>query len=52
MYQLVELQQQREKILDRTQKFQDKMKVIFDKRTNPDDFQLGDVFLLWDTPHE
>ena len=28
------------------------MKEIFDIRNNPDDFQLGDVVFLWDTPHE
>ena len=28
------------------------MKEIFDKRTKPDDFQLGDVALMWDAPHE
>ena len=52
MYRLVELQQQREHIFDITQKYQDKMKEIFDKRTNPDDFYMGDVVLQWDGPHE
>ena len=52
MYRLVELQQQREQIFDRTQLFQDKMKEIFDRRTKPDDFQAGDVVLQWDAPHE
>ena len=28
------------------------MKEIFDKRTKPDDFQMGDVVLQWDAPHE
>ena len=28
------------------------MKEIFDRRTKPHDFQLGDVVLLWDAPHE
>ena len=28
------------------------MKEIFDKRTKLDDFQKGDVVLLWDAPHE
>ena len=49
---MVELQQQREKIFDRTQKFEDNMKDIFDKTTKPDEFQLGDVVFLWDAPHE
>ena len=50
MYQLVELQQQREQIFDRKQLFQDKMKEIFDRRTKIDDFQIGDVVLQWDVP--
>ena len=49
---MIELQQQREKLFDRTQKFQEKMKEIFDRRTNPDDFHMGDVVFLWDAPHE
>ena len=28
------------------------MKDIFNKRTKPDDFQMGDIFLQWDAPHE
>ena len=28
------------------------MKEIFNKKTKLDDFQLGDVVLLWDAPHE
>ena len=28
------------------------MKEIFDKRTNPDDFHMGDVVIQWDAPHE
>ena len=28
------------------------MKKIFDKRTNPHDFEMGDVVFLWDAPHE
>ena len=49
---LVELQQQREQIFDRTHKFQDKMKEIFCRRMKPDDFQRGDVVLQQDAPHE
>ena len=37
MYQLIELQQQREQLFDRTQKFQEKMKEIFDRRMKRDD---------------
>ena len=39
-------------MFDRTQKIQEKMKDIFDRKIKPDDFHLGDVFLLWDAPHE
>ena len=28
------------------------MKEIFDKRTKPNDFELGDVVLLWNALHE
>ena len=52
MYQLIELQQQRERLFEKTQRFHEKMEEIFDRRTKPDDFQLGDVVLLWDAPHE
>ena len=37
MYQLVELQQQREQLFNMKQLFQDKMKEIFDRKTNIDD---------------
>ena len=46
--QLVEVQQIKEGILDKTQNFQDKMKKIFDKRVKIDDFQLGDSVLKWE----
>ena len=52
MDQLVELHQQRDQLFDRTQKFQEKMKGTFDRRTKPNDFQTGDVVLQWDAPHE
>ena len=28
------------------------MKEIFERRSKPDDFQMGDVVFLWDAPHE
>ena len=52
MYQLVELQQQREHIFDKTKKFKDKMKEIFGRRTKPDGFHIGYMVLQWDAPHE
>ena len=50
--QLVEMQQVREGILDKTQIFQSKMKNIFDKRVKDDDFQLGDPVLKWESRFE
>ena len=32
--------------------FHDKMKYIFHKRTKHDYFEVGDVVLQWDAPHE
>ena len=28
------------------------MKEIFDRRKNPNDFQMGDEVFIWDSPHE
>lgn len=47
--QLVEVQQIREGIMDKTQIFQEKMKNLFDKRVKIDDFQLGDSVLKWES---
>jgi len=35
-------------VFNRTQIFQEKTKAIFDKRTKPEDFQVGDLILKWD----
>ena len=43
--QLVEVQQVREGVLDKTHIFQDKIKKVFDKKVKSDDFQLGDSVL-------
>lgn len=50
--QLVEVQQTREGVLDKSPIFQDRMKKIFDKRAKPDDFQQGDWVLKWDSRYE
>lgn len=39
-------------MFDRTQMFQEKTKAIFDKKTKPEDFQVGDMVLRWDAVHE
>jgi hypothetical protein len=47
---LVEVQQAREKLLDKAQDNQHKIKRAFDKRKRKEDFQLGDLVLKWDAP--
>ena len=49
---LVEVQQIREKVLDKAQIFKDKTKRIFDRRAKPDEFLQGDWVLKWDTRYE
>ena len=51
-FQLVELQQQREQAFDRAQSSQEKIKKIFDQKTKPEDFQVGDLVLRWDAVRE
>jgi len=51
-FQLVELQQQREQVFGRAQLFQEKVKGIFDRKTKPEDFQVGDMVLKWDAVRE
>jgi hypothetical protein len=46
MHQLVEVQKTREKLLDKAQSHQYKIKQAFDKKVNKEDFQLGDV-ITW-----
>ena len=50
--QLVEVQQIRDQVADRASIFQDRVKNIFDRKANPDDFQQGDLVLKWDARHE
>lgn len=45
--QLIEVQQMREEVYNKSQLFQDKMKKVFDKRAKVDDFQVGDLILKW-----
>ena len=46
---LVELQQIRKQVIGKSKAHQQKIKVIFDKRENMDNFQVGDWVLMWDT---
>jgi hypothetical protein len=45
---LVELQQVREQLLEKTELHQNKMKESFDKKAKEDVFQTGDLVLKWD----
>ena len=48
----MEIHQIREGICDKAQKYQDKVKQVFDKRAKEDCFSLGDLVLKWDARHE
>ena len=50
--QLIEVQQMRESVYDRSQLIQDKMKKTFDRKIKVGDFQLGDSVLKWDVRFE
>ena len=50
--QLVEVQQTREKLLDKAHDHQQKIKQAFDKKVNKEDFQLGDLVRKWDAPKQ
>ena len=42
----------RDKAYDKVQIHQDEMKNTFDRRIKEDVFQVNDLVLKWDTPHE
>ena len=46
---LVELQQVRQQMIEKSEAHQQKIKIIFDKREKVDNFQVGDWVLKWDT---
>jgi len=49
MLDLVELQQVREQMMERSEAHQKNIKIIFDKRAKVVNFQVGDWVLKWDT---
>ena len=49
---MVELHQQREQAFDQTQSSQERINNIFDRKTKPEDFQVGDLVLRWDAVRE
>jgi hypothetical protein len=50
--QMIHLQQTIEDVFNKTQVVQENIKKIFDKRTKEDDFELGDLVLIWDARNE
>jgi len=50
--QTIHLQQTREKVYDRAQIVQERLKKAFDKRTKAEDFYIGDKVLRWDSRRE
>ena len=46
---MVELQQVREQVMERSEAHQQKINIIFDKREKVDNFQVGVWVLKWDT---
>jgi hypothetical protein len=49
IFQLIEMQQNREMLNEKSQTYQNKVKEIFDKKTKEDSFQPWDLFLRWDS---
>ena len=45
---MVELQQDREHVVEKSKAHQKKIKTIFDKKAKVDNFQVGDWVLKWD----
>ena len=50
--QLIHLQQTREQVGERLQIYQDKMKMLFDKKTKERNFAVGDLVMKWDKLRE
>jgi hypothetical protein len=48
IFQIIEVQQRREALDQRTEAYQNKIKSIFDKKTKKEIFQKGDLVLRWD----
>jgi hypothetical protein len=52
IHNLVELQQDREKLLERTELHQEKIKEIFDKKVKSNVFRIGELVLKWDVARQ
>ena len=49
---MVEVQQIREEVFSKAQIVHDKVKISFDRKAKPNDFQQGNLVLKWDAQHE
>jgi len=49
---MIHLQQTREEVFQNTSKLQERIKKIYDHKTKEDNFNMGDVVLLWDAWNE
>jgi len=52
IHQLVEVEQTRDKLLDKAHDHQQKIKQVFDQKVKTEEFQLGDLVLKWDAPKQ
>jgi hypothetical protein len=50
--QIIEFQQNKAKVYERLQKYQDNMKSLFDKKEKDTEFIVGDLVLKWDARKE
>ena len=50
--QIIELNELRDRAYDKVQVHQEKMKNTFDRKIKEDVFQVGDLVIKWDAPHE
>jgi hypothetical protein len=52
IFQIIEVQQKREKLNEEFEAYQSKVKATFDKKTKKDSFKAGDLVLRWDARRE
>ena len=46
------MHQIKEELADKAHKYRDNMKQMFDKKSKPDNFKIGDLVLRWDARNE
>lgn len=50
--QIIELNEKRDEVQYKLKKYQNKMKILFDRRARERDFKEGDLVLRWDSRRE